>query len=151
MLWTDGDYVILDAEGEPARPLAKRREWQSPRRDVVGRPRSSDYAASAGLFSFIRDGRVDFERLVARARAWRDRTSATSLEAYFATARGASFLPVDPAHRDLLLQAFTLDKAHYELLSELNNRPDWVRIPLQGILSLIEPPHAAGPGEPAPE
>ena len=138
VLRTGGDFVILDFEGEPARPLTKRHEKQSPLKDVVGMLRSFDYAAYAGLFSFTRDGHGDLDRLAAWAQAWRDQTSAAFLEAYFATARGASFLPVHQAHRDLLLQAFTLDKALYELLYELNNRPDWVRIPLQGILTLVE-------------
>jgi maltose alpha-D-glucosyltransferase / alpha-amylase len=105
---------------------------------VVGLLRPSDDAATAGLFSVTRDGRGDFERLVSRARDWRDRTSATSLGAYFATARGASLPAVDPARRDLLPQAFTLDKARYESPYEPNNRPDWVRIPLRGILTLVE-------------
>ncbi|MBX6312552.1 MAG: putative maltokinase [Isosphaeraceae bacterium] len=138
VLWANGDYVILDFEGEPARPLVKRREKQSPLKDVVGMLRSFDYAAYAGLFAFTRDRPGAFERLTPWARAWRDGTSAAFLGAYFATTQGASFLPAEEAHRDLLLRSFTLEKALYELLYELNNRPDWVRIPLQGILALVE-------------
>ena len=138
VLWTGGDWVILDFEGEPARPLARRREKQSPLKDVVGMLRSFDYAAYAGLFAATRSRPDEFERLAPWARAWRDWTSAAFREAYFSAARGTSLLPTEEATADLLIRAFTLEKAPYELLYELNNRPDWVRIPLQGILALVE-------------
>jgi predicted trehalose synthase len=102
VLWTGGAYVILDFKGEPARPLARRREKQSPPKDVVGRLRSFDPAAHAGLFACTRDGHGDPERLAPTARAWRNETSAAFLDAYRATARGASFLPVETEHRDLV-------------------------------------------------
>src|SRR5207253_2874786 len=80
----------------------------------------------------------DGKRLMPWARFWRTWTSASFLRAYVQTAAGAPFLPADPSSRTLLLRAFLLDKAAYELLYELNNRPDWVGIPLRGVLSLIE-------------
>lgn len=148
VLRVDQDYVILDFEGEPARPLAKRRARQSPIKDVVGMLRSFDYAAHAGLFA-ASEGRpsAERERLAPWARDWQSWTSACFLRAYLDTAGGAAFLPRDRVALDQLLRAFTLDKAMYELLYELNNRPDWVRIPLQGIISLIEPERGIGAAE----
>lgn len=139
VLWTGGDYVILDFEGEPARSLARRTEKQSPIKDVVGMVRSYDYAAFAALFDAAKDRPEDLQRLTRRARAWRTWTSAAFLREYLNTIADASLLPADPDALTTLLHAFTLDKALYELLYELNNRPSWVRIPLQGIGALIEP------------
>ncbi len=108
--------------------------------------RSFDYAAFAALFAFTKDRPDDFDRLAPWARLWQTWTSAAFLKAYREAAGGASFLPPDPATFAALLRAFTLDKALYELLYELNNRPDWVRIPLQGILALLEQAEGVAPG-----
>jgi maltose alpha-D-glucosyltransferase/alpha-amylase len=132
-LWTGGDYVILDFEGEPTRPVAERRAKFSPLRDVAGMLRSYHYAAYAGLF----DRPADFARLEPRARAWLQQVSAAFLHEYRTTAGRAVFLPPDPGDFTALLNAFMLGKAFFELAYELNNRPDWVRIPLQGVLELI--------------
>ncbi len=148
VLRTEDDFVILDFEGEPARPLAWRRRKQSPLKDVVGMLRSFDYAAFAALFKCAEDRPDDLERLVPWARAWQTWTSAAFLRAYLATVAGASLLPDDPAGFAALLRAFTLDKALYELLYELNNRPAWVRIPLQGVLALIEDERSGDPTRP---
>jgi len=145
------DFVILDFEGEPARSLAQRMARQPALKDVVGMIRSFDYAAFAALFAFAGDRPEVFDRLVPSAKSWRAWVSAAFLKEYLATASGASFLPADRDHVARLLDALTLDKALYELLYELNNRPDWVRIPLQGIVALIEPsPPPAPPGRPEP-
>ena len=151
ILRTGEDFVILDFEGEPAKPLADRLKEQSPLKDVVGMLRSFDYAASAALFAFAKDRPEDFDRLAPWARAWQAWASAAFLKAYLAAAAGASFLPADRGQFALLLESFTLDKALYELLYELNNRPDWVRIPLQGVLALIDQDRrAVGPAAPTP-
>jgi predicted trehalose synthase len=71
------------------------------------------------------------------ARMWETWSSAAFLKGYFGTAGSALFIPPQPAHRDALLQLFILDKAFYELNYELNNRPEWVRIPLLGILAIL--------------
>ncbi|QEH34647.1 1,4-alpha-glucan branching enzyme GlgB [Aquisphaera giovannonii] len=145
VLRTGEDFVILDFEGEPAKPLAARLEKQTPVKDVVGLLRSFDYAAFASLFAFARDRPDSFARLVPWAHAWQVWVGAAFLKDYLATASGASFLPADPGQLALLLRTFTLDKALYELLYELNNRPDWVGIPLQGIVALIEQRERARP------
>ncbi len=139
VLRTGDDYVILDFEGEPAKPLSERVRKVSPLKDVVGMIRSFDYAAFAALFGFAGDRREVFDRLGPWAKTWRLWVSATFLKAYLETAKGASFLPSEPTRIGGLLDALTLDKALYELQYELNNRPDWVRIPLQGVLGLLHP------------
>jgi maltose alpha-D-glucosyltransferase/alpha-amylase len=77
-------------------------------------------------------------------RYWYQWTTASFLRAYFETTAGASFLPSDRAEREMLLEIFLLDKAVYELNYELNNRPDWVHIPIRGITDLMSNRIAAG-------
>jgi maltose alpha-D-glucosyltransferase / alpha-amylase len=137
VLWSEGDFYILDFEGEPARPIEQRRLKQSPLKDVAGMARSFSYAAYAGLFALTSSRPGEFERLEGWARIWQTWTTAAFLRGYFAAAAGALFVPADMSQRDALLQAFMLDKALYELNYELNNRPEWVRIPLAGIFDLL--------------
>ncbi len=137
VLWAEGDYIVLDFEGEPARPVEQRRRKQSPLKDVAGMIRSFSYAAYAGLFGHIASRPTELERLEPWARVWQTWTTAAFLRGYFASADGAPFIPAEPSQRDTLLELFVIDKALYELNYELNNRPDWVRIPLQGIVDLL--------------
>jgi len=130
------DYVIVDFEGEPARPLEERRAKQSPLKDVAGMLRSLAYAAYASLISYTARRPEDFEKLEPWARLWERTTAAGFLRAYRETAAGATFLPAGEGALRGLLSVYWLDKALYELSYELNNRPGWARIPLTGILSL---------------
>ena len=124
-------FVIIDFEGEPARPLADRRLKRWPLRDVAGMLRSFDYAAHSVHVHKSRRGST------ANVKDWLEAVSRTFLAAYYATASGASFLPPDERARSVLLGTFLLEKALYEVRYELNNRPDWVGIPLRGILGLM--------------
>jgi maltose alpha-D-glucosyltransferase/alpha-amylase len=137
VLWAEGDFYILDFEGEPARPIEQRRQKQSPLKDVAGMLRSFGYAAYASLFAHTASRPAEFERLEGWARLWQTWSSAAFLRAYLQTAGAAQFVPTVPSQRDVLLQLFVIDKALYELNYELNNRPDWVRIPLSGILEIL--------------
>ncbi|HEX6976360.1 MAG TPA: putative maltokinase, partial [Vicinamibacterales bacterium] len=137
VLWCEGDFYLLDFEGEPARPIAQRRLKQSPLKDVAGMVRSFGYAAYAGLFAHTASRPGEFERLEPWARIWQTWTSAAFLRGYFEATAGALFIPAEASQRDGLLQLFVLDKALYELNYELNNRPDWVRIPLRGIFEIL--------------
>jgi len=137
VLWSEGDFYILDFEGEPARPLDERRLKQSPLKDVAGMIRSFGYAAYAGLFAFASSRRSEFSRLETWARVWQLGASAAFLRAYFALVAESLFVPRVEKDRDALLRLFLLDKALYELNYELNNRPEWARIPLRGILDLL--------------
>jgi maltose alpha-D-glucosyltransferase / alpha-amylase len=136
VLWCEEDFVILDFEGEPARPIEERRLKQSPLKDVAGMVRSFSYAAYAGLFVHTKP-RGDFEQVEPWARIWHLTAASAFLRAYFTAADGALFIPGAESQRDALLELFVLEKALYELDYELNNRPDWVRIPLRGISDLL--------------
>jgi len=135
---TEGDVMILDFEGEPARPLSARRAKCSPLRDVAGMLRSFGYAALTGLGAATATRPEDVERLAPWANIWETWVSAACLRAYLNATRGAAFLPARAADVEILLQLFMLDKALYELGYELNNRPDWAHIPLAGLLQTIK-------------
>jgi maltose alpha-D-glucosyltransferase/alpha-amylase len=130
------DFVILDFEGEPARPLDDRRSKQCPLKDVAGMLRSFSYAAYASLINYSTRHSDDLTRLEPWAQLWERSAAAAFLRAYRETAHGAEFLPADPSDFHKLLDVFLLDKALYEVRYELNARPAWVRIPLMGIMSL---------------
>ncbi|MGA8027318.1 MAG: phosphotransferase [Bryobacteraceae bacterium] len=119
VLYTGSDFMIIDFEGEPARPLAERRRKTLAMRDVAGMLRSFQYASYS-----------------ARAEA-NPEIESCYLRAYFETAKELPFVPAKAEERRLLLDAFQLQKALYEVAYELNNRPDWVRIPIDGILTLM--------------
>jgi maltose alpha-D-glucosyltransferase/alpha-amylase len=137
VLRSRGDYVILDFEGEPAKILAERRTKQSPLKDVAGMLRSFSYAAYAGLNAFAQRRPDDAKNLEPWARLWQNAVSTEFLSAYRHTIDTANpTLIPQPAQAQLLLNAYLMEKALYELLYELNNRPAWVRIPLAGILAL---------------
>ena len=130
------DFVILDFEGEPARPLAERRAKQSPLKDVAGMLRSFSYAAYSSLINYATRRADNIAKLEPWAKLWEQCVSTEFLRAYRETAHDAKFLPVDDRDFRKLLNVFMVDKALYEVLYELNARPDWVRIPLMGVLSL---------------
>jgi maltose alpha-D-glucosyltransferase/alpha-amylase len=137
VLRSRGDYVILDFEGEPARSLAARRTKQSPLKDVAGMVRSFSYAAYAGLNAFAQRRPDDAKNLEPWARLWQNAVSAEFLHAYrLAIDENNPKLLPQPKQAQLLFNAYLLEKALYELLYELDNRPSWVRIPLVGILAL---------------
>jgi maltose alpha-D-glucosyltransferase / alpha-amylase len=134
VLLANNDFVIIDFEGEPARTLEERRRKSSPLRDVAGMLRSFNYARWAALKRAARTDE-DFEKLAPLARAWEDDTRNAFLSAYEESARAAGLYgSIVEARR--LLGLFELEKALYELRYELNNRPDWVHIPLAGVLAL---------------
>jgi maltose alpha-D-glucosyltransferase/alpha-amylase len=142
VLYTGKDFVIVDFEGEPARPLSERRIKRSPLRDVAGMLRSFHYAAYTALFAQEAEGVYASQPealapLEPWARVWYVWVSAVFLKTYRDAASRASFLPRTQDELQVLLDAYLLEKAVYELGYELNNRPDWVRIPLQGILQLL--------------
>jgi trehalose synthase-fused probable maltokinase len=140
VLYTGQDFMIIDFEGEPARTLAERRAKALALRDVAGMIRSFQYAAFAALFGQIPGipDRPDLKPLVEGwASAWTAFVSATYLTAYFEYSGNRPFVPASWPERRTLLDAFLLQKALYEVAYELNNRPDWLQIPLRGILSLI--------------
>jgi maltose alpha-D-glucosyltransferase/alpha-amylase len=138
VLRSRGDFVILDFEGEPARSLLERRAKQSPMKDVAGMLRSFSYAAYSELMRVLTRRPGDAERLEPWARLWEQSVCSAFLHAYRLTMRaaGAVLVPTPAEAFEQLLEIYVLDKALYELMYELNNRPAWIRIPLAGILAL---------------
>ena len=128
VLWTtDGDWVVIDFEGEPARSLPERRRKRSPLRDLAGMTRSFAYAADA---SVLRNG-------VAPPVGWLDACREGFLDGYLSVA-DERLLPPSRSGFDRLLSLFELEKLVYELRYEARNRPDWASIPLVGLLRLLE-------------
>ena len=127
MLTPDRGWAILDFEGEPARSLPERRLKRSPLRDVAGMLRSFSYAAAGSAILRGVDAPED----------WEDRAREAYLEGYRETAE-PSLLPPGQQATEQLLTVFELEKVVYELRYELNNRPDWVAIPVAGIVRLLE-------------
>jgi maltokinase len=123
----DGGWTILDFEGEPARSLLERRRKRSPLRDVAGMLRSFAYAASA----------AELLRGAPAPAGWEEQARQGFLDAYLETV-DQSLLPAGRPAADKLLAIFELEKAVYELRYELNNRPDWVPIPVAGIARLLQ-------------
>ena len=124
----DRGWVILDFEGEPARPLPERRRKRSALRDVAGMLRS---------FSYVTAG-ARLLRGVDVPDGWEERARDAFLEGYYSAA-DPNLLPPGHEATAKLLAVFELEKAVYELRYELNNRPDWVGIPVAGIARLLEP------------
>ena len=160
VLYTGADFVIIDFEGEPYRPLGERRLKRSPLTDVAGMIRSFDYAAHAALSgqapAVLRP--EDMRVLERWARLWYAWVSATFLKEYLAVMKNerrvmgegpgvtsspylsAPLIPENREELKVLLDIYLLEKAVYEVGYELNNRPDWLKIPLQGIRRLLETP-----------
>lgn len=136
VLYTGKDFVILDFEGEPARALSERKLKRSALRDVAGMMRSFQYAAYSALWQSTtrEEDRVFLERW---ADLWYRQMSAYFLQSYLRTTAGAGFLPPKEADLQVLLEAYLLDKAVYEVGYELNHRPDWVIIPVRGIKHIL--------------
>ncbi len=139
VLFTGKDFVIIDFEGEPMRPVSERKIKQSPYKDVAGMLRSFHYAAYYSLLhSNLGEKRIAF--LAPWADFWYRRMCRLFLDAYARGRPGVSFAPRKQEDVDLLVNVFLLDKAIYELDYEINNRPDFIPIPVMGIKALIDRP-----------
>lgn len=137
VLFTGSDFMIIDFEGEPVRPLSERRMKHSPLKDVAGMLRSFHYASYSGMFDFQKDNAGECANLEQLADTWQLWVSTAYLREYLQTTAGATFLPNNRSDLQVVLDAYLLEKAVYELIYELNNRPTWVMIPMKGILSLV--------------
>ncbi len=150
VLYTGKDFVFIDFEGEPARALSERRIKRSPLRDVASMLRSFQYASNAALFGEV-PGVIpraeDRESLELWARYWGRWVSLAFLNEYLAVAKNAAFLPKTKEGVGTMLYLYLMEKAIYEVYFELCNRPDWVRIPLRGILQLVESRRLAEKGQ----
>ncbi len=141
VLYTGKDFVIIDFEGDPRRSIGQRRIKACPLRDVAGMLRSFDYAAHAALRGGI-PGVASHPDAAATLRGWAAFwsrwVSALFLASYFNTAGQAGFLPPDNDDRRLLLQFCVVEKTLAQLGHELDQRPDWVGVPVHGLLEILE-------------
>lgn len=137
-LFTGKDIVILDFEGEPGRSYSERRIKRNALKDVAGMIRSFHYAAYGNLFLNNNTRKEDLSKLMPFAEQWHKYMSDLYLQTYLKTVSGSKLVPGDIEDVKTLMDVYILEKAIYELNYELNNRPNWVTIPLRGIKSIIQ-------------
>jgi maltose alpha-D-glucosyltransferase/alpha-amylase len=137
VLFTGKDFILTDFEGEPARSYSERRLKRSPLRDIAGMVRSFHYAAYGSLFLDNQIRKEDYRSLIPYVEQWYHYMSGFFVKAYLDTVKGSPFIPKNKEDMDILMNTFLLEKAIYELNYELNNRPDWVIIPLRGIKAIM--------------
>jgi maltose alpha-D-glucosyltransferase/alpha-amylase len=141
VLYVNNDFVIIDFEGEPARSLGERKLKRSPLVDIAGMLRSFDYAVETVLAGKVEGSRLrreDFAQLRPWGLRWIDSVSRAFLGSYLATAATGKLVPEARDEVDVLLDIHLLEKAIYEISYELNNRPDWVTIPLRGVVRVLD-------------
>lgn len=141
VLYTGKDFIIIDFEGEPARSIGERRIKRSPMRDVAGMIRSFHYVSYAALLQQLELGIIppdNLTKLQPWSRFWYHWISATFFSAYQQVIAPSALLPANKDQLSVLLYVHLLEKAVYELGYELNNRPEWVKIPLEGVLQLLD-------------
>jgi maltose alpha-D-glucosyltransferase/alpha-amylase len=154
LLYTGKDFVLIDFEGDPALPASERIIKRSPLRDVAGMVRSFHYVAWAGLHEHAQRGSLDPDRLQPFepwAWLWYRAVSLAYLRAYFARMTASEVLPQSEQELRLMLRAYLLNHAVHEIGVELAARPDWLHVPLRGILSLLDVAHAAAASTAAPD
>ncbi|MBN2361007.1 MAG: maltose alpha-D-glucosyltransferase [Deltaproteobacteria bacterium] len=140
VLYTGKDFVFIDFEGEPARPLADRRRKRSALFDVAGMIRSFHYAANTALREQLAHGTVaakDRALFEQATLAWASWVASAYLRKYRDSVGHTNMWPTSRVELDGLLGRFLLEKAIYELGYELEHRPDWVAVPLTAIEQLL--------------
>ncbi|SDT47191.1 maltose alpha-D-glucosyltransferase [Bradyrhizobium canariense] len=137
MLIVKDDIFIIDFEGEPRRPHSERRRKAPAARDVAGLIRSIDYSATAALERALKLAPDENGKLAAAVADWRDRATAAFLAAYRETMTNQDLWPADRQTAEQMLNFFLLEKAFYEIEYELAHRPDWLRVPLTGMLRIL--------------
>jgi maltose alpha-D-glucosyltransferase/alpha-amylase len=137
MLIVKDDIFIIDFEGEPRRSLDERRRKAPAARDVAGLIRSIDYSATAALERALKLTPDESGRLAAALAKWRDDSTAAFLAAYRETMTNALIWPADPQAAERVLNFFLLEKVLYEIGYELAHRPDWLRVPLTGMIRIL--------------
>jgi maltose alpha-D-glucosyltransferase/alpha-amylase len=131
------DIFIIDFEGEPRRALDDRRRKAPAARDVAGLIRSIDYSATAALERALKVAPDENGKLAAALAEWRDRSAAEFIAAYRDSMTDERLWPADPYAADQVLNFFLLEKALYEIEYELAHRPEWLRVPLTGMIRIL--------------
>jgi len=138
VLVAQNDFYILDFEGEPARPVAERRRKQCVLVDVAGMLRSLDYAAALAVQNNHEQPAEKRAAVEKAVRTWQTEASQAFLAGHRQIGAELPSVPRDPQLWQELLELFLIDKALYELRYEINMRPDWVGVPLRGLLALVQ-------------
>ncbi len=140
VLAVDGDFLIIDFEGEPVRSIAERRQKQLAMRDVAGMLRSFHYASRTAASAAAQScaGSPTLDAIDSWAASWHAWTCVAFLASYLQVAGRAGFVPAAREQTEKLLAVCLLEKAIYELRYELNNRPDWVYLPLSALEDLLK-------------
>jgi maltose alpha-D-glucosyltransferase/alpha-amylase len=138
VLYRAGDFMILDFEGEPSKDISLRSRKHIALKDVAGMVRSFSYAAYAGLFLFLHNRPEDLEQFLPWAKACQTWVSVAFLKGYLETASGYPFIPANQTDFFKALLPFVVDKAIYEINYELNNRPDWLKVPVSSLLQYLK-------------
>jgi maltose alpha-D-glucosyltransferase/alpha-amylase len=133
------DIFIIGFEGQPHRPLAERRNKAPAARDVASLIRSIDYSATAALERALKVAPDEHGKLGAALAEWRDRAAEAFLAAYRDAMTDRRLWPADPQAAEAMLNFFLVEKALHEIEYELAHRPDWLRVPLTGMLQLLSP------------
>ncbi|MFN3323154.1 MAG: maltose alpha-D-glucosyltransferase [Bryobacteraceae bacterium] len=142
VLYTGRDFLLTDFEGDRSRRISERRIKRSPLRDVACMMRSFHYASQSALHGQVPGvilRPMSEELLRGWARLWYSCVSAVFLQGYLRSADGAPFIPKNRDDLEILLNAYLMEKAVFEISYELTHRPDWIRIPLQGIIDMLHP------------
>ena len=137
LLIAKDDIFIIDFEGEPRRSLADRRRKAPAARDIAGLIRSIDYSTSAALDRALQVGPDDGDQLAARLESWRTAAIAELLSAYHDNLSDNRLWSADASAATRLLNFFIVEKAFYEIEYELSHRPEWLRVPLSGVLRIL--------------
>lgn len=138
VLFTGKDVCIIDFEGEPARSYSERRLKRAALKDVAGMIRSFHYASYGSLLLNNSTQPEDQKKLIPQVEQWQRYMTGFYLQAYLDTVKNSVLIPTNEQDLDTLLQTYILEKAIYELQYELNNRPDWVQIPIRGIRAIMD-------------
>ena len=137
VLKTDSDFVILDFEGEPDRPFNERRQKRCAVKDVAGMIRSFHYASCTTAVGILPPPDANITNAAKWQTFWYDNARVGFLAGYKSESEGKPFLPSDDSAFQKLLDLFLIEKVLYELRYEINNRPDWVQIPLAGLNAVL--------------
>ena len=145
ILLTGRDIAIKDFGGDPNRSYSERRLKRSPLRDVAAMIRSFYYVGYEGFIKTNQVPKEEIPRLLPYAEYWAQYMSGFFMKAYLQTVKGSSFIPSQSDDLQMMLETYLLEKAISDLNYELSHRPDWVRVPLQIIRSVVESQARTGP------
>jgi maltose alpha-D-glucosyltransferase/alpha-amylase len=151
VLFDGRDFFIIDFEGEPMYSISERRLKRTPFKDVAGMIRSFHYAAYGQLVLNQNYRKSDMPLLEEWANQWFHYVSQYFLSAYLDTAADQGFVPQDKESMELLLRIYILEKAIYEVGYEMNARPEWLRIPIRGVLYAMEGFKSTKKGQSGPQ